>query len=117
MNLSELNLLIKKCDGCDLSDESNIRVLGSGSNTPIYIFVTETPLRSSQRDYDVFNNESGQLLQSMLNHFEMDLSQCYFTNVCRCRPPISRTPHQSEIEVCLPFLKKELQILQLKCIS
>ena len=35
----------------------------------------------------------------------------YITNVVKCRPPNNRVPEKDEIDTCLQYLKKEIQII------
>jgi uracil-DNA glycosylase family 4 len=37
---------------------------------------------------------------------------CFVTNVVRCNPPSNRTPTRSEIANCVPYLWRELALLQ-----
>lgn len=41
----------------------------------------------------------------------MDRSAYYITNVLPWRPPGNRTPTSAEIAVCLPFLKRQIELV------
>jgi len=43
-------------------------------------------------------------------HVEGPRLRCFVTNVVRCTPPGNRTPSRAEIESCLPYLWKEIEI-------
>lgn len=37
---------------------------------------------------------------------------CFVTNIIRCNPPSNRTPSRSEMDNCLPYLWRELELLR-----
>jgi DNA polymerase len=36
----------------------------------------------------------------------------YIANIVKCRPPINRNPEEDEIDLCLPFLKRQIDIIR-----
>jgi DNA polymerase len=36
----------------------------------------------------------------------------YITNVVKCRPPNNRTPTREEVEACLPYLLRQIELLR-----
>ena len=51
-------------------------------------------------------------LVAMLAAVGLDRNVCYITNVLPWRPPGNRTPTDAEIAVCLPFLKRQIDIIK-----
>jgi DNA polymerase len=47
-------------------------------------------------------------------HFTRD--QVYICNILKCRPPGNRKPQPEEIEQCLPYLRKQIQLVRPKLI-
>ena len=58
-----------------------------------------------------FVGRSGQLLEKMLKAIGFDRNECFITNVLPWRPPGNRTPTEGEIAVCLPFLKRQIDLV------
>ena len=52
-----------------------------------------------------------QLLEKMLKAIGFDRNECFITNVLPWRPPGNRTPTEGEIAVCLPFLKRQIDLV------
>jgi DNA polymerase len=50
---------------------------------------------------------------SGLNFTRTDI---YIANIVKCRPPMNRDPLADEIETCLPFLEKQIEIIAPKVI-
>lgn len=98
------------CTRCDLSATRQRVVIGSGPNSPALLVIGEAPGRSEDEGGEPFIGRSGQLLFRLIEE-EVGLvrSQCYVTNVVKCRPPNNRTPTSREIATCRPWLVAQLQ--------
>ena len=59
-----------------------------------------------------FVGPAGQLLDKMLASIGLDRSQVYITNTLYWRPPGNRTPTPEEIALCLPFLERQVALIQ-----
>jgi uracil-DNA glycosylase len=57
---------------------------------------------------------AGQLLNSMLQAIGLAREQVYIANVLKCRPPNNRDPAPSEVVECLPYLERQIALLQPK---
>ena len=44
------------------------------------------------------------------------MEDCYITNIVKCRPPQNRKPHSNEINSCMPWLAKQINLLNPKII-
>lgn len=100
------------CTRCDLSLTRQRVVIGSGPNTPQLMVIGEAPGRSEDEGGEPFIGPSGQLLFRLLKE-EVDVtrSQCFVTNVVKCRPPANRTPTFLEIKTCRPWLDEQLAMI------
>lgn len=111
-NLSELKALVEKFDGCSLKQTAANTVFGDGCPTARVVLIGEAPGADEDRIGRPFVGRSGQLLDKMLKAVGLDRSVVYITNVLPWRPPGNRTPTDGEIAVCLPFLRRQLEIIQ-----
>jgi uracil-DNA glycosylase family 4 len=107
----DLNELVS-CTRCDLSLTRQRVVVGSGPNTPQLMVIGEAPGRSEDEGGEPFIGRSGQLLFRLLQEeVGVTRSQCFVTNVVKCRPPANRTPTFLEIKTCRPWLDEQLAMI------
>jgi uracil-DNA glycosylase family 4 len=101
------------CTRCDLSLTRQRVVIGSGPTSPALLVVGEAPGRSEDEGGEPFIGRSGQLLFRLLEEeVGLSRSQCYVTNIVKCRPPNNRTPTRHEIATCHPWLVAQLDDVQ-----
>lgn len=111
-NLDELKAMVEKFEGCALKLTASHTVFGDGCPTAKIMLIGEAPGADEDRIGRPFVGRSGQLLDKMLQAVGMDRTICYITNVLPWRPPGNRTPTDGEIAVCLPFLKRQIDIIK-----
>jgi DNA polymerase len=74
--------------------------------------IGEAPGRSEDEGGEPFIGRSGQLLfRLLLEELGVTRSQCFVTNVVKCRPPQNRTPTLLEIKTCRPWLDEQLALV------
>ncbi len=110
-SLEELAAGVEKFDGCALKLTANKTVFGDGNPNAKIILVGEAPGADEDRIGKPFVGRSGQLLDKMLAAIGIDRSQVYITNILMWRPPGNRTPTSAEVAVCLPFLKRKIELI------
>ena len=109
--LEELKKMVEEFDGCALKLTTNKTVFGYGSGTARLLLIGEAPGADEDRSGIPFVGRSGQLLEKMLKAIGFDRNECFITNVLPWRPPGNRTPTEGEIAVCLPFLKRQIDLV------
>lgn len=109
--LEELKKMVEEFDGCALKLTANKTVFGYGSGTARLLLIGEAPGADEDRSGIPFVGRSGQLLEKMLKAIGFDRNECFITNVLPWRPPGNRTPTKGEIAVCLPFLKRQIDLV------
>ena len=109
--LEELKQALENFDGCALKLTASHTVFGDGNPQAKIMFIGEAPGADEDRIGTPFVGRSGHLLDKMLEAIGLDRNQCYITNILPWRPPGNRTPLDSEIAVCLPFLKRQIEII------
>lgn len=114
--LSELQSVVEKCNICRLSSTRNRVVFGEGSSNPILMLIGEAPGREEDIQGRPFVGKSGELLTKMLRAINIKRKEVFITSVVKCRPPRNRTPGREEIEACLPYLLKQIELLSPKII-
>lgn len=109
--LDQLREAVEKFEGCALKLTANKTVFGGGNPDSKIMLIGEAPGADEDRMGLPFVGRSGQLLDKMLKAVHVDRTKCYITNVLPWRPPGNRTPTSGEIAVCLPFLKKQIELI------
>ena len=80
------------------------------------MFIGEAPGRDEDEQGIPFVGKAGQLLNKMLLAIKLRREDVYITNVVNWRPPDNRTPTDDEILEYLPFLQRQIDIVQPKFI-
>jgi DNA polymerase len=111
--LEDLREFIGECTRCKLSQGRTHLVFGEGAAKAKLVFVGEGPGREEDLAGRPFVGDSGRLLTDIIEKgFRLKREEVYICNVVKCRPPNNRDPETDEIETCLPFLKKQLNLIR-----
>lgn len=104
---------IEGCKSCKLSRERKHIVFGEGTANARIMFIGEGPGRDEDIVGRPFVGEAGKLLTRIIeNGMGVKREEVYICNVVKCRPPGNRDPEKDEIESCIPFLKKQIEIIK-----
>lgn len=115
--LRELSDRLEGCTRCRLSEERRNVVFGEGAPDAELLFVGEGPGRDEDREGRPFVGRAGQLLTNLI--LKMGFSReveknrnVYIANTVKCRPPGNRNPMEDELDICLPFLSEQIDIIK-----
>ena len=101
------------CTRCALSQGRTQVVFGMGDPVADLMFIGEGPGEQEDRQGLPFVGRSGQLLDRLLlEELGITREQVYIANVVKCRPPGNRDPKPDEVAACLPFLMRQIALLQ-----
>lgn len=107
---------VMACTRCPLYRSRTHHVFGEGNPDAKLVFVGEAPGREEDLQGRPFVGTAGQLLTKMIEAMGLARGEVYICNVLKDRPPGNRTPQPHEIDACLPFLERQLAIVQPKVI-
>jgi len=110
-NLEELYQRIHQCRRCGLWQHRTNFVFGVGNPNADILFVGEGPGADEDRLGEPFVGRAGQLLNKILTAMGLQREDVYIANVVKCRPPGNRTPLPEEIIRCIPFLWKQIELI------
>lgn len=110
-DLNQLKNILEHFDGCSLKFSANSTVFGDGNPQAKVMLIGEAPGADEDRIGKPFVGRSGQLLEKMLKTIGLERADCYITNVLPWRPPGNRTPTDGEVAVCLPFLLRQIELI------
>src|SRR5664279_1565721 len=109
--LPELRAILDKFDGCALKATATQLVFADGNPQARVMFVGEAPGRDEDIEGLPFVGRSGKLLDRMLAAVGLDRSKAYIANVIPWRPPGNRTPTPQETQICLPFIQRQIELV------
>jgi len=108
---------IQNCKLCALSETRNNVVFGEGKSNASIFIIGEGPGREEDLLGRPFVGRSGKLLDSLLLMFGLDrINHVFIANIVKCRPPDNRAPLKEERELCLPYLYKQIELVNPKII-
>ena len=109
--LEALRDLLEKFDGCALKSTATRLVFADGNPKARVMFVGEAPGRDEDLEGLPFVGRSGKLLDRMIAAIGLDRSKAYIANVIPWRPPGNRTPTPQETQICLPFIQRQIELV------
>ncbi len=100
------------CHRCRLAAGRHTIVFGQGNPHAELVFVGEGPGADEDEQGLPFVGRAGRLLNRMIELAGMKREDVYICNVVKCRPPNNRTPLPDEIEMCSPFLLRQIRTIK-----
>jgi uracil-DNA glycosylase len=110
-NLDDLRALLDRFEGCTLRATASRLVFADGNPAGRVMFVGEAPGRDEDIQGLPFVGRSGKLLDLMLAAIGLDRTSVYIANIVPWRPPGNRDPTPLESEICLPFLRRQIELV------
>jgi DNA polymerase len=118
MTLADIEQALMRFDACPLKKTATNLCFADGNPEAQVMLIGEAPGRDEDIQGKPFVGRSGQLLDRMLEaiglsrHGETPQNSVYISNVIFWRPPGNRTPTDQETLMCLPFLRRAIEIKQ-----
>ena len=114
---AELKQQVRDCTACKLRAGCTQTVFGVGDEKADWLFVGEGPGADEDARGEPFVGEAGKLLDNMLMAIKLKRGKSvYIANIVKCRPPDNRNPAADEIAQCLPYLARQIELIQPKLI-
>jgi len=114
--LKKLNEKTKNCKKCPLWKLRKNTVPGEGpANAKIFI-CGQSPGVEEDKSGKPFRGRAGKFLDQLLKIAEIKREKIFITSTLKClpQPPINRKPKKEEIKACLPYLEKQIEIINPK---
>jgi len=109
--LDELRAIMSAFEGCALRKTAKQLVFADGNPQARLMLVGEAPGSEEDRAGLPFVGRSGKLLDLMLAAIGLDRSSAYIANIIPWRPPGNRTPTPQESQICLPFITRQIELV------
>lgn len=108
---------VQTCTRCDLHCNTTHGVPGEGPATAEIMLVGEGPGFNEDKQGRPFVGAAGRLLDTvLLPHAGLKRADVFVTNVVKHRPPNNRDPLPDELAACLPYLERQIELIEPKVI-
>jgi len=114
--LEQIRSDLGDCRRCGLADTRTHLVFGAGIPKARIVFVGEAPGYEEDAQGEPFVGAAGKLLTKIIQAMGLSREEVYICNILKCRPPGNRNPLPDEIDVCRPFLDRQLAAISPGCI-
>jgi len=117
MNWNALQDSVSSCRACGLCAGRSNTVFGVGDRKAKWLFIGEGPGYNEDKQGQPFVGPAGQLLDNMMRALDMERGEnTYIANIVKCRPTDDqgkdRPPAMAEIAACLPYLQRQIDLIQ-----
>jgi uracil-DNA glycosylase len=102
---------VRGCRLCGLCETRTQTVFGVGDRAARLMVIGEAPGAEEDRQGEPFVGRAGQLLNAMLRAAGFARGEVFIANVLKCRPPHNRDPSDEEVERCLPYLRRQIELV------
>ena len=110
--LEPIRAEVADCTLCGLCEGRTNTVFGVGDALARLLFIGEGPGREEDLLGEPFVGRAGELLDKIISAMGLEREQVYIANIVKCRPPENRNPTPEEMAACLPYLKRQIEVLQ-----
>jgi DNA polymerase len=110
-SLDDLRAILDTFEGCALRQTAKRLVFADGNPQARVMFVGEAPGYDEDIQGLPFVGRSGQLLDKMLAAIGLDRTKAYIANIIPWRPPGNRDPSLHETSICLPFIQRQIELV------
>jgi uracil-DNA glycosylase len=101
----------RKCRKCELGSLRKNAVPGEGNTSARLMFVGEAPGADEDEQARPFVGRSGQLLDKIIAGCGLKRQDVWIGNIIKCRPPDNRDPKPEEIIACIPYLQRQIELI------
>jgi len=109
--LEEIADEVRQCCKCGLGSVRTNAVPGEGNPNARIMFVGEGPGADEDAQGRPFVGRAGQLLDKIIKACGLKRSDVWIGNILKCRPPENRDPRPEEIISCLPYLQRQIELI------
>lgn len=111
-SLEELAERVQGCRICTLCERRTQTVFSRGTGKSGLCFVGEGPGAEEDAQGFPFVGAAGQLLDRMIAAMGIERDDVYVANIVKCRPPDNRKPTPEEMAACVPYLHRQIELVQ-----
>jgi uracil-DNA glycosylase family 4 len=110
-SLDALRGVLETFEGCGLrATAKNLSFYRGGAHAPIMI-IGEVPGREEDMEGRPFAGRAGLMLDRMMAAAGWGQDDVHITNIVYWRPPGNRAPTAHELEICRPFIERQVELV------
>lgn len=113
-SLDELKTAMETFGSCNLKHGARSTVFASGNAASGIMVIGPMPNADDDRDGMPFSGRQGQMLDRMLSAIGLSRETVLLANAVPWRPPGNRTPSPVEMEICRPFIERQIALVEPK---
>jgi uracil-DNA glycosylase family 4 len=115
-SLAELKTALEAFNGCNLKHSARSTIFATGDAARGIMVIGSAPSAEDDREGQPFAGRPGTLLDKMLAAIGLDRSSILLTQVIPWRPPGNRVPSAAEMDICRPFIERQIALAEPKAI-
>ncbi len=116
-DLETLKDLVKNCNLCSFSKTKKNIIFGEGNKNADLLFLNSAPTQMEDETGNILSGNSGDMLIKMCqNVLNLSIKDIYVANVLKCFPLKEINDCKSEINICKPYIQKQIDIIKPKII-
>ncbi|MCZ7893407.1 uracil-DNA glycosylase [Agrobacterium salinitolerans] len=113
-SLGELKTALEGFNGCNLKNSARNTIFTEGDPASAIMVIGPMPDADDDREGTPFAGKTGLLLERMLAAIGLERSAIMIGNVVPWRPPGNRPPTQAEMDICRPFIERQIALAEPK---
>ncbi|MBL4908302.1 MAG: uracil-DNA glycosylase [Sneathiella sp.] len=109
-SIEALESALRSFDGCSLKKLATNTVFAAGNPKADIMIIDRPPASDEDRSGSPFSGPSGDLLLKMLASIGLTSDDVYLGCCLPWRPPGGRPPTKEEQAICLPFIRRHIEL-------
>jgi DNA polymerase len=109
--LEEIAAGIRECRRCELYKTRTQAVPGEGPADARVMLIGEAPGWNEDQQGRPFVGAAGKFLEELLGAAGLSRGDVFITNIVKSRPPGNRDPLPDEIAACVPWLERQIEVI------
>jgi uracil-DNA glycosylase family 4 len=109
----KIRLVESGCDKCALKESRTQIVVDRGNPEASIMVIGEGPGENEDKQGQAFVGRAGQLFDQIMSAVGIDTNRdMLIANIVKCRPPENRSPRSDEAAQCIPYLKRQIELVK-----
>ena len=111
-SVDELRKMLASFEGCALSRTAKSLILANSVAEGGIMVIGDAPEADDDRNGEAFLGRPGAMLDAMLKAIGLERNEMALTTAIPWRPPGNRAATAQELDVCAPFLTRQIELLK-----
>ncbi len=103
---------LKECCRCNLKENRKNIIFGKGNPDARIMFIGGWPALAEDIMDDPYAGDAGKLFVNIIQSLKQTIETVYYSNIIKCRPLADAEPLTDEIKECLPFIRRQIDVIK-----